>query len=57
MGPFAGIRSNDNCFLDRYLARTRALAHQAIINWKNSPRTEFAYRHSGANNPEGKTNA
>ncbi|ACA15702.1 integrase family protein [Methylobacterium sp. 4-46] len=30
--------------LDRYLARTRALADQAIFNWENSPRTEFANR-------------
>ncbi|WP_236728782.1 tyrosine-type recombinase/integrase [Methylobacterium sp. WSM2598] len=30
--------------LDRYLARTRALADQAILNWENSPRTEFANR-------------
>ncbi|CAO4140455.1 hypothetical protein LPLAFNJD_LOCUS696 [Methylorubrum aminovorans] len=29
---------------DRYLARTRALADQAIFNWENSPRTEFANR-------------
>ena len=28
--------------LDRYLARTRALAEQAVFNWENSPRTEFA---------------
>ena len=28
--------------LDRYLARTRALADQAILNWENSPRTKFA---------------
>lgn len=28
--------------LDRYLARTRALADQANFSWKNSPRTEFA---------------
>ncbi|MGU3385847.1 tyrosine-type recombinase/integrase [Methylobacterium sp. D53M] len=28
--------------LDRYLARTRALADQAIFNWENSPRTKFA---------------
>jgi integrase len=28
--------------LDRYLARTRTLAEQAIVNWENSPRTEFA---------------
>jgi integrase len=30
--------------LDRYLARTRGLAEQAIFNWENSPRTEFANR-------------
>jgi integrase len=30
--------------LDRYLARTRALADQAIFLWENSPRTEFANR-------------
>jgi integrase len=30
--------------LDRYLARTRALADQAIFNFENSPRTEFANR-------------
>ena len=30
--------------LDRYLARTRVLAEQAIFNWENSPRTEFANR-------------
>jgi integrase len=30
--------------LKRYLARTRALAEQAIFNWENSPRTEFANR-------------
>ena len=30
--------------LDRYLARTRALADQAIFKWENSPRTEFANR-------------
>ncbi len=28
--------------LDKYLARTRSLAEQAIFNWENSPRTEFA---------------
>ena len=28
--------------LERYLARTAGLAEQAIINWENSPRTEFA---------------
>jgi integrase len=30
--------------LDKYLARTRALAEQAIVNWENSPRTDFANR-------------
>lgn len=30
--------------LERYLARTRALAEQAIFNFENSPRTEFANR-------------
>jgi integrase len=30
--------------LDKYLARTRALADQAIFNWENSPRTDFANR-------------
>lgn len=30
--------------LERYLARTRALADQAIAHWENSPRTEFANR-------------
>ena len=30
--------------LDRYLARTRALADQAIAAWERSPRTEFANR-------------
>ena len=30
--------------LERYLARTRALADQAIANWESSPRTEFANR-------------
>jgi integrase len=28
--------------MDRYLARTRGLAEQAIFNFENSPRTEFA---------------
>jgi integrase len=40
--------------LDRYLARTRALADQAIFNWENSPGTEFANQHFGASNPAGK---
>ncbi len=47
--------------LDRYLARTRALADQAIFNWENSPRTEFANRlQTGApapRPPKRKTNA
>ena len=30
--------------IDRYLARTRGLADQAIFNFENSPRTEFANR-------------
>lgn len=30
--------------LERYLARTRGLAEQAIFNFENSPRTEFANR-------------
>jgi hypothetical protein len=28
--------------LERYLARTRGLAEQAIFNFENSPRTKFA---------------
>ena len=28
--------------LERYLARTRSLAEQAIFNFENSPRTKFA---------------
>lgn len=47
--------------LDRYLARTRALANQAIFNWENSPRTDFANRLQTATPAEksnrGKTNA
>ena len=30
--------------LDKYLARTRGLAEQAIFHWENSPRTDFANR-------------
>ena len=30
--------------IDKYLARTRGLADQAIFNFENSPRTEFANR-------------
>ncbi|MCF4124958.1 hypothetical protein [Methylobacterium sp. SyP6R] len=30
--------------LDRYLARTRALADPAIANWEKSPQTQFANR-------------
>lgn len=33
-----------NVILDKYLARTRGLAEQAIFNFENSPRTEFANR-------------
>jgi integrase len=47
--------------LDRYLARTRGLAEQAIFNWENSPRTEFANRlQTGAStptSPKGKNHA
>jgi hypothetical protein len=28
--------------LERYLARTRGLAEQAVFNFENSPRTKFA---------------
>ncbi|MCG5248285.1 hypothetical protein [Methylorubrum extorquens] len=35
--------------LNRYLARTRALADQANFNWENSPRTEFASHLQTAN--------
>jgi hypothetical protein len=28
--------------LERYLARTRGLAEQGILNFENSPRTKFA---------------
>ena len=31
-----------NRILERYLARTRGLAEQAIFNFENSPRTKFA---------------
>jgi integrase len=30
--------------VEKYLARTRGLADQAILNFENSPRTEFANR-------------
>ena len=30
--------------LERYLARTRALADQATASWESSPRAEFANR-------------
>ncbi|OAF12633.1 integrase [Bradyrhizobium centrolobii] len=30
--------------LERYLARTRGLAEQAIFNFEHSPRTKFANR-------------
>lgn len=46
--------------LDRYLARTRALADQPIFNWENSPRTEFANKLQTSTpvpaTPKGKTN-
>jgi adenosylmethionine-8-amino-7-oxononanoate aminotransferase len=31
-----------NAVIEKYLARTRTLAHQAILKFENSPRTEFA---------------
>ena len=31
-----------NQILERYLARTRGLAEQAMMNFENSPRTKFA---------------
>ncbi|WHQ72804.1 integrase [Methylorubrum extorquens] len=37
-------RKTVTVILDRYLARTRALAEQAIVKPENSPRTEFANR-------------
>jgi integrase len=47
--------------LDRYLARTRGLAEQAIFNFENSPRTDFANRlQTGTSSPrplKGKPNA
>jgi integrase len=33
---------NVHRILERYLARTRGLAEQAIFNFENSPRTKFA---------------
>lgn len=45
--------------LNCYLARTRALADQAIFDWETSPRTEFANQLQTAfpelKAPEGKT--
>ena len=42
--------------LERYLARTRGLAEQAIFNFENSPRTKFAnqLQTSTANTPSKK---
>jgi integrase len=47
--------------LERYLARTRGLAEQAIFNFENSPRTKFANQLQTVANPttlsKGKSNA
>jgi hypothetical protein len=47
--------------LERYLARTRGLAEQAIFNFENSPRTKFATSgKTGTSAPseaKGKTNS
>ena len=47
--------------LERYLARTRGLAEQAIFNFENSPRTKFANQLQTAATPttarKGKSNA
>jgi integrase len=47
--------------LERYLARTRGLAEQAIFNFENSPRTKFANQlqtsTAGASSAKGKRNA
>jgi len=40
-GAFGTIKTVHR-ILERYLARTRGLAEQAIFNFENSPRTEFA---------------
>jgi integrase len=46
--------------LERYLARTRGLAEQAIFNFENSPRTKFANQlqtsTAGASSAKGKRN-
>jgi hypothetical protein len=36
-----------SAIVERYLARTAALAEQAIVNLENSPRTAFANRQTG----------
>jgi integrase len=42
--------------LERYLARTRGLAEQAIFHFENSPRTEFANQlQTGAPSTKGRT--
>ena len=39
--------------LERYLARTRGLAEQAIFNFENSPRTKFANQlQTGSSSPK-----
>ena len=47
--------------LERYLARTRGLAEQAIFNFENSPRTKFANQLKTSRRPrmigKGKSNA
>ena len=42
--------------LDRYLARTRGLAEQAILNFENSPRTKFANQLQTDTTPRTKVN-
>jgi integrase len=42
--------------LDRYLARTRGLAEQAILNFENSPRTKFANQLQTDTTPRTKAN-
>jgi integrase len=46
---------NVSQILDRYLARTRGLAEQAIFHFENSPRTDFANRlQTRPQGPEGR---
>ncbi|WP_456840655.1 hypothetical protein [Bradyrhizobium sp. USDA 4486] len=42
--------------LERYLARTRGLAEQAIFNFENSPRIKFANQLQTTPDPEEKKN-